>query len=72
MINWIKEKMPKPEPEPEPQPVGEVSEEVMQLYNELDNEYNLSSIVDKEEVIKKIIEVKCDREEMNNWIFDKL
>ena len=46
--------------------------EVNDLYDGLDKEFNLSSIMEKNEVIQKIIEEKCDREAMNNWIFDKL
>ena len=47
-------------------------DEVENLYNELEQEYNISSIMDKEEVIKKIIELKCDRDVINDWIFEKL
>ena len=47
-------------------------EEVENLYNELDQEFNLSSIMDKEEVILKIIELRYDRDALNDWIFEKL
>ena len=47
-------------------------EDVENLYNELDKDFNLSSIVDKEEVILKIIELRCDRDALNDWIFGKL
>ena len=47
-------------------------DEVENLYNELDQEFNLSSIMNKEEVIAKIIELKCDRDSLNDWIFEKL
>jgi len=47
-------------------------DEVENLYNELDQEFNLSSIMDKGEVIAKIIELKCDRDSLNDWIFEKL
>ena len=47
-------------------------EEVENLYNELDQEFNLKSIIDKEEVILKIIELRCDRDAFNDWIFEKL
>ena len=44
----------------------------MKLYEELDQEFNLSSIVDKAEVIAKIKEFDCDKEKMNEWVFEKL
>ena len=43
-------------------------EEVYQIYKELDNEYNMSAIFDKEEIFKKIIEYNCDKEKMDQWI----
>ena len=46
--------------------------EVNDLYDELDKEFNLSSIMDKKEVLEKIIDVQCDREMMNDWIFEQL
>ena len=51
---------------------GLKKEDVESLYNELDQEFNLSSIMEKEEVIRKIIELKCDRDALNNWIFEKI
>ena len=45
-------------------------EEVENLFHELEDEFNISSIMDKEEVILKIIEFKCDRDTLNNWAFD--
>ena len=45
-------------------------EEVEKIYEDLEQEFNISSIIDKEEVIKKIIELKCDRDALNNWIFE--
>jgi len=47
-------------------------EDVENLYNELDQEFNISSIMEKEEVIRKIIELKCDRDALNDYIFEKL
>ena len=47
-------------------------EEVLAVYAELDNEFNLSSIIPRDEVIKKIIEFKCDRDSLNDWIFGML
>ena len=46
--------------------------EVNALYEEFDREFNLESIMDKKEVLEKIIDVQCDREMMNDWIFDQL
>ena len=51
---------------------GLKKEDVESLYNELDQEFNLSSIMEKEEVIRKIIELKCDRDALNDYIFEKL
>ena len=45
---------------------------VNDLYEELEQEFNLSSIMDKNVVIEKIIEGQCEREAMNDWIFEKL
>ena len=46
--------------------------EVYQIYKDFDEEYNLSSMFDTEETIKKIIEYKCDREKLAEWIADSL
>jgi len=46
--------------------------EVKKMFEELEVEYNLSSILDEEEVLNKIVECKCNREEMNKWIEDNL
>ena len=70
MTKWIKEKIPKSKSKNEP--VGNANEKVMKLFQELEDEYNITSVVDKEEVIAKIIEVNCDRDVMNEWIFQKL
>ena len=42
------------------------------MFNELEEEFNISSLLDKEEVVLKIIECKCDRKQMDKWIEDKL
>ena len=42
------------------------------LFKELDDEFNLKSMFDEEEGIQKIIEFKCDREQMVQWIQDSL
>ena len=47
--------------------------EVYQMHEELEEEFNLSSILgEKEEIIKKIIEYNCDREKLTKWIEDIL
>jgi len=40
--------------------------------DDLEEEYSISSIVDKDEVIKKIIELNCDREKINKWIEESI
>ena len=42
------------------------------MYEEIDAEYNVSSMYEEEEVIEKIIEFNCNREKMNRWIEDNL
>ena len=42
------------------------------LFNELDKEFNLTSIIDVNEIVDNLIEKRCDREKMNEWIFEKL
>ena len=39
-------------------------DDVEKLYHELDGEYKLRDIMNKEEAINKIIELKCDKEEL--------
>ena len=63
--NWIKGLLNKPNP-PGPNP------EVEKLFDDLEEEYSISSIVDKDEVIKKIIELNCDREKINKYIEDSM
>ena len=43
---------------------------VNDLANDLDDEFNIFSIVNKEEVINKIIELRCDKEKIDDWIAD--
>ena len=38
------------------------------IFEDLETEYNLSCIIDKEQIIAKIIELKCDKEKINYWI----
>ena len=41
---------------------------VKAMFDELEEEYNLSSILDKYVIIYKIIELKCGRHAINVWI----
>ena len=43
-----------------------------QLYIDLEEEFNITSMFEKNDVIKQIIEFKCDREKLNDWIAEKL
>ena len=45
---------------------------VDEMFNELETEYNISSIFDKEKIYKIICDYNCDREKMNKWIEDNL
>ena len=47
-------------------------EDVENLYNELNQEFYIALIMDKEEVISKIIELNRDRDKLNDWIIEKL
>ncbi len=40
------------------------------IYNELDEEYNISAFLEVEEVINKIIEFKGNIDALNNWILE--
>ena len=51
---------------------GQDKNKVDEMFNELENEYNISSIFDKEKIYKIIIEFNCDRAMMNKWIEDNL
>ena len=46
--------------------------QVETIYNELDEQFNLSSILSKKDIIKKIIELKGDRDALNDWVFEIL
>jgi len=41
---------------------------IKKIFEDLETEYNLSSILEKDDIIKKIIELKCDRDKINIWI----
>ena len=46
----------------------EVDPKVMEIFNELEDGYNLTSLKEKEEIIEKIIELKCDRDKIGEWV----
>ena len=43
---------------------------VIEIFNELEEEFGITSIKEKEEVIDKIKELKCDREKIREWVED--
>jgi len=45
---------------------------VEEMFNELQEEFNITSVLDKEIVIKKIIEFNCDREKFIKWYEDTI
>ena len=47
-------------------------EKVNAIYQELEAVYHLSLNNDKETIIQKIIELKCDRQSLYNWILDEV
>ena len=47
-------------------------DDIEDIYNDYDEEFNISSMVEKEDFIKKIIELKGDRDALNDWIFETL
>ena len=42
------------------------------LFLELEYEYNLSSIFDKDDIIKQIKKFNCDKQKMKGWIKERL
>ena len=42
------------------------------MFNEIQEEFNITSVLDKEIVIKKIIEFNCDREKVIKWYEDTI
>ena len=46
--------------------------EVDKIFNDLEMEYNLSSILPKKVIIDTIIELKCDREKIIDWVNEVL
>ena len=47
---------------------GNDDQKVIEIFNELEDGYNLTSLKEKEEIIEKIKELKCDREKINEWL----
>ena len=47
-------------------------DDIEDIYNDYDEEFNISSMVEKEDFIKKIIELKGDRDALNDWVFETL
>ena len=45
---------------------------IEKLYDQLEDEYYISTIMNVEKVIEKIIEVNCNTEEMNNWVNENM
>ena len=45
---------------------------VEEMFYDLDDQYNICSLIDKKEVINKIIEFNCDKQKINNWISENL
>ena len=45
---------------------------VEEVLDELEEELNITSVIDKDKVIQKIIEFNCDKEKMNKWYEDYL
>ena len=47
---------------------GNDDQKVMEIFNELEDGYELTSLKEKEAIIEKIKELKCDRNKINEWI----
>ena len=45
---------------------------VNKLAEDLDDEFNIFSMINREEVINKIIELKCDRDKILDWIEENI
>ena len=49
---------------------GEEDPKVIEIFNDLENDYGITSFKEKEEVIDKIKELNCDKEKINKWVED--
>ena len=70
---YIKKPVPVPGPVPVPEPVPEPEpypKEVIELFNEVEEMYGLTSILDEIVVKDKILELKCDKEQVEEWVSD--
>ena len=45
---------------------------IEKVYSQLEDEYFISTIMDVEKVIEKIIELNCNVEEINNWVIENM
>ena len=62
---WIKDKIGNPAPS-----IPIIEKEVENIYNELENEFNISSILDRNEVINIIKKFGCDRDKIKEYILN--
>ena len=49
---------------------GEEDPKVIEIFNDLESDYGITSFKEKEEVIDKIKELNCDKEKINKWVED--
>jgi hypothetical protein len=42
------------------------------VYDQLEDEYYISTIMDVEKVIEKIIDLNCNYEEINKWVNENM
>ena len=59
VINWLKS-------------LCKDKKKVEEVLDELEEELNITSVIDKDKVIQKIIEFNCDKEKLNKWYEDYL
>ncbi len=80
LIEWIKPQIksdPQPKPAKEEEPIigsdqGEKDPKVDEILELFEAEYNISSVLDENEVIDQIKELKFDEEKIREWIEKKL
>ena len=69
---WIINQKPKdPEPQPKPEPGPSQNLDVKKIYQDLDENYNISAYLEDDEVYNKIRELNGDVEKLIEWITDK-
>ena len=69
---WIINQKPKdPEPQPKPEPGPSQNLDVEKIYQDLDENYNISAYLEDDEVFNKIRELNGDVEKLIEWISDK-